>query len=163
MSNLAANSFRHNPSSGVDGSRLQVVGSALIALSMLAGGEADALPRSSLSATAPVVHSNSIAIEKYHRYITEVPEEDAAEYELLRSIPVDFEYVEGHPVACFREGGVSFSFSGVDEEDAVDHLIDWIIGTHQSLTEEVRRNPNALGPIPAQQLVVLNDYLRRRE
>ena len=160
MSNLAANSIRHDPSNGVDGSRLQVVGSALIALSLLAGGEADALPH---SATADAVHANSVAIEKQHRYITEVPEEDAAEYELLQPIPVDFEYVEEHPVACFRERGVSFSFSGVNEEDALDHLIDWIIGTHQSLTEEIRKNPNALGPIPAQQLVVLHDYLRRRE
>lgn len=93
--------------------------------------------------------------------ITEIPEEYSTDYELLRPIPVEFDDIGGNVVACFREA--ELSFSGVDRADALDHLSDWIFGTHEFLTGEVSKDPDVLGPVPARQLAVLGSYLRRRE
>lgn len=93
--------------------------------------------------------------------ITEIPETYSTDYELLRPIPVEFDDIGGNVVACFREA--ELSFSGVDRADALDHLSDWIFGTHEFLTGEVSKDPDVLGPLPARQFAVLGSYLRRRE
>ena len=75
--------------------------------------------------------------------ITEIREEYSADYELLKPIPVEFDNIGGNIVACFREA--KLSFSGVDRTDALDHLGDWISGTHEFLTGEVSKDPVVLG------------------
>ena len=88
--------------------------------------------------------------------ITEVPREYAADFVLLKPIRIDFDSIHGNIVACFREA--QLSFAGVNRHDAQEHLLDWILGTYDSLVD---KDPLTLGPIPTRQLDVLKRHVRR--
>ena len=157
MSPLAGNSLSKPNVRDSEASSFQIVGGPVaVAFTLTIGiGLADA---DAIASTAPVDASGSYSHQAVERRttITQIPDEYAAEYALLRPIPVDFDRVHDNIVACFREARLSFA--GVDQKDAQDHLLDWILGTYDSLVD---KDPNTLGPIPAHQLDVLKRHVRR--
>ena len=89
--------------------------------------------------------------------IAELSAADAEEFELLKPIPVRFKSVSGNLVAYVPEADLAFS--GVNRQDAMDHLMDWMLGLFDDLIDE---DQAALGPRPAHQLEILKEHLRRR-
>ena len=162
MSPLEGNSFRRPSVHGADAeaSGFQVIrGPVAVAftLAVTVGlGDADVFAHSAwVDDSGTDVPAVIQGVER-QATITEIPADYAAEYALLRPIPVEFDRIHGNIVACFREA--QLSFAGVDRQDALDHLLDWIIGTYDSL---IAKDPGILGPIPAQQLDVLKRHVRR--
>lgn len=156
MSPLAGNSLSRPTVRDSEASSFQIIGGPVaVAFTLTIGiGLSDADTVSS-AALVDASGSYSHRTVEWRATIAEIPDEYAAEYALLRPIPVEFDRVHGNIVACFREARLSFA--GVDQQDAQDHLLDWILGTYDSLID---KDPNTLGAIPAHQLNVLKRHVR---
>ena len=89
--------------------------------------------------------------------IRELSLDDAERFELLQPIPVKFKTVEGHPLAYVP--GADLAFTGEDRQDALEHLVDWILGVYEDLLQE---DPDTLDVRPANQLRALKEHLRPR-
>lgn len=106
----------------------------------------------------PNVASTYVAIIYFTRQATldaiqELPDH---RFELLRPIPVTYTEWSGSVVASFEEADVSIS--GSSREDAHELLAHWVVDLFGDLLDE----PTAtLGRVPARQLTVLREYIRR--
>ena len=89
--------------------------------------------------------------------ITELLEEDAEDFALLQPIPVEFRYAAAGNLEAYVPG-TDLAFTGVNRQDAKEHLQDWIVGLFEDLADE---DPAVLGPRPARQIEALRRYLRR--
>ena len=88
--------------------------------------------------------------------IQTLPREYTSRYELLQPIPVDFErFSEEAVIAHFREA--ELSVTGLDRRDAQDDLVSWVIDMFNDLSHA---DSQTLGPTPAMQRRVLQQYLR---
>ena len=89
--------------------------------------------------------------------ITELPEEDAEGFVLLRPIPVAFKRAAAGNLEA-HVPGADLAFTGVNREDAKEHLLDWMVGLFEDLSHE---DPAILDPRPTRQLETLRQYLDR--
>ena len=88
--------------------------------------------------------------------IPTLPRQYDGRYELLKPISVHFEDVGDQAViAHFREA--ELSVTGLDRGDAQDDLVSWVVDMFDDLSQA---DPQTLGPTPAMQRRVLQQYLR---
>ena len=91
-------------------------------------------------------------------HITSIPDEYAGRYELLLPIPVTYDEVEpGAVIASFQVAEINIT--GNSRQDARDSLTHWILELFGDL---LREDPETLGPIPTNQIQVIQQHIRQR-
>ena len=90
--------------------------------------------------------------------IDTLPAELGIRYELVKSIPVDFEHV-GPSAVVARFRAAELSVTGYDEHDAETDLVSWIIDMFDDL---MSADLGTLGALPRKQRQVLQRHLRHR-